>query len=194
MAGILSRLKALKLRLESETDGASGGDYVAITPITGVGTSATDTVQEALEAIAVALQAQDDRERLQAATSGDITASVTATYLGMALQAGTIPTAALYVANTGQDSSNALTLELDVLINGTSIWTTKPKISKTAADGARTNVAGTGVTVGVVDATKNILAVGDIITYSLTLVRTASPTDEMDGAKVEVQIANALLA
>jgi len=191
MAGILYRARTLLASLAVTTDSASGADKIGSTAI--VGLSGT-TVQSQLESLVTKLQAQDDCERLQAATSGDITASVTATFLGIALQAGTIPRAVLYVGNTGTDASNALNLELDVLINTVSIFTTKPKLDKTAADGARTNVAGTGVTVGVVNAAANIVAAGDIITYTLTLVRTASPSDEMDTAKAEVQLANALLA
>lgn len=191
MAGRWARLRTVTSELTAVADSASGADAIGSTAIAGL--SGT-TVQSQLESLVTKLQAQDDCERLQAATSGDIVASVAATYLGLALQAGIIPRAVLYVANTGTDASNALSLELDMLIGGVSIFTTKPKIDKTAADGARTNVAGTGVTVGVVNAAANIVAVGDIITYTLTLVRTASPSDEMDTAKVEVQLANSLLA
>lgn len=42
-------LASLKTRLQAETDGASGADYIGITPIVEIG--AADTVQEALEGI-----------------------------------------------------------------------------------------------------------------------------------------------
>ena len=120
-------------------------------------------------------------------TSGDIVASVAATIIDPhAVCVGVIDDAGFSLANTGTDSSNPLALELDVLINGTSIFTAKPKLLKTAADAANTWNSGTGVTVGVIDAAKNIVAVGDVITYSLTLTRTPSPGDEMDGAVVRI--------
>jgi hypothetical protein len=190
MAGRWARLRQVTSELSATADGVAGADLIGATAIAGLSGA---TVQALLESLTTKLQAQDDRERLQAATSGDIVASVTATFLGLALQAGVIAGAVLHVGNTGTDASNPLSLEMDTLINGVSSWTIKPAIAKTAADGARTNVAGTGVTVGVLDPTKVALAIGDIITYSLTLTRTASPSDEMDSAHVEVQIANALL-
>lgn len=121
--------------------------------------------------------------------SGDLTASVDATLSHIARTAGTIADAGLRLGNTGADAANPLSLELDVLINGTSIFTTKPAITKAAADAASTWAAATGVTPGVIDATKNILAAGDLVTYSLTLTRTASPTDEMADAFVQYEIA-----
>lgn len=126
------------------------------------------------------------KETVRASQAGDITASVTATAVGIARGAGTISRGGFRLGNTGADSTNPLSLELDVLINGTSIYTTKPALAKTASDGASTLSAGTGVTVGVIDETKNILAAGDVITYTLTLTRTASPSDEMADALVVI--------
>ena len=128
------------------------------------------------------------RQLLVAKAAGDILASVTATLLGVADTEGTVGVPVLQVANRGVDTTEALSLELDVLINGVSALTTKPKITKAADDGDSTAVAGAGITVGVVDAAKNILAAGDLITYTLTLVRTASPTTEIADAHVQVPI------
>jgi hypothetical protein len=118
---------------------------------------------------------------LRHAIAGDITSSVTATLAERARAAGTIPAACFSLANTGADAADALSLELDILINGASIFTTKPKLTKDAADGACTDTAGAGVTVGVIDVTKNILVAKDLITYTFTLVRT-TPEDEMADA------------
>lgn len=113
-------------------------------------------------------------------TSGDVVATVTAKVIGIARGAGVIDKAGFRVGNTGTDASNPLSLEGDVLINGTTIFSTKPVIAKTAADGANSFASGTGVTVGVINAAANIVAANDIITAVLTLTRTASPSDEMD--------------
>jgi len=129
------------------------------------------------------------RERAGDRTTADLTASLTAAAIAVAHTAGTIPRAGFRLANTGTDASNPLSAELDVLINGVSIFTTKPVIAKAAADGAHSFTAGTGVTVGVVNAAANIIAAGDVITYTLTMTRTATPGDEMDGLLVDVELA-----
>lgn len=46
--------------LAAETDGSSGADQIGITPISGIGTANTDTVQEALEAFDAKLKAVTD--------------------------------------------------------------------------------------------------------------------------------------
>lgn len=110
--------------------------------------------------------------------SGDLTASITAIGIGFARGAGTIDRAGFSLQNMGADGSDALSAELDILINGVSIFTTKPALAKNAADGASTFASGTGVTVGVIDEAANIVAAGDKITATWTLTRT-SPEDEM---------------
>jgi hypothetical protein len=44
-------VESLQTLLAAETDGASGADQIGATPIAGVGTADTDTVQEIMEAI-----------------------------------------------------------------------------------------------------------------------------------------------
>ena len=121
-------------------------------------------------------------------TAGNLAASVTATLLGSARGAGTIDVGSLALAVCGTDASNPLTAELDILINGVSIFTTKPKLAKTATGPVNTLKTGTGVTVGVVNAAANTVALGDVITYTVTVVRTASPSVEMSGLLVEAWI------
>ena len=41
---------------------------------------------------------------------------------------------------------------------------------------------------GVVDGEANTLAVGDVVTFDLELIRTASPTEEMAGAVLVLEI------
>jgi len=139
--------------------------------------TAVQTAQANIAALTVS------RVPLTVTVAPDITATITSTQLFIAGAPGTIPRAGFTLGNTGADGTDALSLEMNVLINGTTIFTTKPKLlggigAAAAVDGATTYVAGTGVTVGVVNATANIVVAGDIITYTFTLVRT-TPEDEM---------------
>lgn len=85
----------------------------------------------------------------------------------------------LVAPNTGTDASNPLSVALEVTIGGTSVFSTKPSIDKTASDGATTLAAGTGITVGVIDTANNAGSAGDVVTVTVEITRTASPTDEM---------------
>jgi len=114
---------------------------------------------------------------------GDITATDTAVVMGVIpanIKVGTVKEAYLS-CNNGADSADDLSIELDVLIGGTSIFTTKPKIDKAAgATPETTAVADTGITQGVIDTTKDDVAAGDIITATLTMVRTTPDTEIHD--------------
>lgn len=111
--------------------------------------------------------------------SGNITASIAVSALGLARAAGVVTRAGFTLSETGADTTNALSLEGDVLINGVTIFSTKPALAKTAADGAWTTVAGTGVTVGVINVAADDVAANDVLTCVFTLTRTASPGTEM---------------
>jgi hypothetical protein len=113
-------------------------------------------------------------------TSGDITATIASFIVGVAPAAGVIDKSMFTLAETGADGTDALSMQGDTLINGVTIFSTKPVIAKAAADGARSDVAGTGVTVGVINAAANIVAAGDLITHVFTLTRT-TPETEMSG-------------
>jgi hypothetical protein len=124
-------------------------------------------------------------------TSGNLTADATAKVVAMIPPqlAGRIVAAYLSVGTNGVDATNPLNLELDVLVNGTSALTTKPKIDKTAGTGKKNTIAaGTGITVGVLDSTKTAVAAGDHITATLDITRTASPSTEIADVAVVVVI------
>jgi len=116
----------------------------------------------------------------------DIISSLTDAFAFIAPGNGKITNVGLYVANTGEDGANPLEIEADVKIAGTSIFNTKPKITKDATDGSSTYESGTGITQPVFNLTTGIrdFAVGDLITIDLNLTRTATPTDEMSGIVV----------
>lgn len=126
----------------------------------------------------------DDSNYAASAFPRDITANVTDAICLVAPYNGRIATAGLYLNNTGTINTNPLELEADVKIGGTSIFTTLPKLTTVAADGASTLVAGVGITQAVIDDTINSFSIGDTITVTLDLTRTDIPTDEMAGAIV----------
>ena len=115
--------------------------------------------------------------------SGEITANVDNISIYSPRQAGRIANAYLSVGASGKDDSNTLSLELDVKINGTSVFTTKPKIAHVSGEASQqktTLVTGdTGITQAVMDTDNNDYNPGDVISYSFDLTRTASPTTEM---------------
>lgn len=100
---------------------------------------------------------------------------------------GRIKEAGFYLENTGADGTDDLSLELDVKIGGVSIFTTKPKIDKSAADQASTFKAGTGVVEPVLDTEQIYFNAGDLISIDLSLVRT-TPEEEMAGIQVVVDV------
>jgi hypothetical protein len=161
-------------RLQATTNGASGADFVGATAITGW-TGAT--VQAILESAKAYVDAHA-KIAFSHLFAGDQTSTIAAYVIGIATGAGTVTSAGFHCAEGGADGTDALTLEGDILINGTSVFSTKPARTKAAADGLGTWVAATGITVGVLDATKVTVALGDVVTFVGTLDRT-TPEDEV---------------
>jgi len=127
------------------------------------------------------------RVPLRVSVAGDITSNIAATLIDVAHGAGRIVRAGMVLGNTGADGTDALSAELDVLVDGTTVFSTKPALAKTAADGASTLTAGTGVTVGVVNAAADDVAANSKVTYTLTLTRT-TPEDEVADLFVVVDV------
>lgn len=174
MADLWARAKALGERLIATADGLSGADYIGATAISGW---AGATVQAILESAKAYV---DARSKVQMAHlfAGDHTATIDSYVIGIASGAGIVTLAGFHCAEGGADGTDALTLEGDILINGTTVFSTKPKRTKAAADNLGTFVAGTGITVGVINAAARTVALGDIITFVGTLTRT-TPEDEV---------------
>jgi len=127
---------------------------------------------------------------LVAAFSGEFTANVTGYPMGSVGLPGRISDVWVSVAGSGKDDSATLSLAADVLINGTTCLTTNPVIAHVSGEAAQqktTKVSGdTGVTQAVLSSS-NSVSQGDIISCSLTLTRTASPTTEMNNVAVVVE-------
>jgi len=124
--------------------------------------------------------------------SGEVKASANGIALGMARYSGKIMNVALSVLKSGKDDSNALSLEADVLINGVSCLTTKPKIAHVSGEASMQKTTlqsgDTGVTQAVVNAAANEFSVGDVIQWNAALTRTATPTSEMSNAVLLVEV------
>jgi hypothetical protein len=122
--------------------------------------------------------------------SGEITVTTGQVPMGMiTVKSGNIKAAYLAVTQRGIDS-NTLSVEADVRINGTSIFTTKPKVAglTSVGGGASTVAAGTGITQAVIGTTVNKVYFGDRITRVFTIVRTASPTNEIANPTVVIEL------
>ena len=132
---------------------------------------------------------QKDVAPLMAVISGEITADVGAP-IGVSNIAGRVVDVYLSLEERGRDDSNTHTLEMEVLLNGTTCLSTKPKIAAnngSASDQATTLESGTGITQAVIDTSNYDVSPGDVFRYFGVLTRTASPTTEMaDGAVVVV--------
>ena len=135
--------------------------------------------------------AANDPSPMMATFSGEITASAPGRPLGAANFAGVVSDVWFSVAESGKDDSASLSMTVDVMINGTSCLTTTPiiaHVSGEASTNKTTKVSGdTGVTLRVLDSDNNDVSPGDVLTYDITLTRTASPTTEMNAVAVVVE-------
>lgn len=120
---------------------------------------------------------------------------ITATKHGIPVVApdfkGQVEDVFIAVGGCGRDDSNALSIEADVKIGGTSVCSTKPKISgkNGAASTSRHSFAsGEGVVQGVVDEDNNGFDPGDMIMLNLDLTRTATPTTEIQNVIITVAL------
>lgn len=88
-----------------------------------------------------------------------------------------------------EDCGSAGFVDLDVTVNGTSIWTTKPKIANDGTNGSHTlktatAALGTGGTHGVVDTTKTSLVPGD----KIAAVYTVDTGTAQAGLQIQVDV------
>jgi hypothetical protein len=175
-------LEAAVAALISTTNDTSGADLVGATAISGWSGA---TVQAILESAKTAVDAKKERVGFGSVIkAGNVTASISSTVCAIAVAAGKITEAGLHLVTAGADGTDPLSYELDVLINGTTIFSTKPKLNyytgAVAGANANTFVAGTGITVGVINAAANTVAIGNRVTYTLTRTATTPDTEAAD--------------
>ena len=97
--------------------------------------------------------------------------------------AGRISNVVLGVIENGSDSADPMNVDVDVLIGTTpvSIFTTKPKLDKTAGTGTEDTVAtSTGVTPGVIDVAKDDFDLDERIKVVFNLTITTPVADYTD--------------
>jgi hypothetical protein len=112
------------------------------------------------------------------AVSADFEAHFNAPFIGR------VSEVVLIAGENGADATDPMNTELDVLLGATpvSIFTTKPKLDKTAGTGTRdTSAAATGVTVGVVNtAVDRFLANARVkVVFNLTITTPDTAYDAM---------------
>jgi hypothetical protein len=147
--------------------------------VTDIGTGEVGTTQLAAECT--------EKVVLTHIIEGDITSEPVDAIIGIGAGAGTIVKAGFAMLDRGIDDADELSLEMNVAIGGSTIFTTKPQITE-KADGAATSFAsGDDIVVGVIDTTADDVAEFDVITVDWTLVRT-TPDTEANGICVYVEI------
>jgi hypothetical protein len=127
-----------------------------------------------------------------AMVQGDVTADKTAMPLiGCIPQAGTITNVWGAIAALGADGAAALDMKYTVKKNGTAVCSTDPDIAKAAATTARltTYATATGIVAAVIktDGTQKLVA-GDSITVDFDITRAGTPSPEMNGPSVTVEV------
>lgn len=127
---------------------------------------------------------------LVAVVSGELTANHTGVPMGSVGLPGRISDVWLSVGGSGKDDGHTLKVTADVLINGTTCLTTNPALAHVSGEAAQQKTTKTSTDTGVTQAavsSSNSVAQGDVISYSLTLTRTASPTTEINNVAVVVE-------
>lgn len=130
-------------------------------------------------------------QRLMATISGEFTASKNGMILGVAPFTGRVKAVNIGLNNCGRDDSNPLNSAVDVKVNGTTIFSTKPSIDRNnGSAGTKKSTFGgeTGVTQPVFTVVRPPVSAGDTLTCDVTVTRTASPTTEMNGLSVFVDL------
>lgn len=120
---------------------------------------------------------------MQGALSGEILTSLGQQPIGAMQMSGRVTDVWLSVRQSGKDDSNALNFSGEPLINGTSCVSTVPSIGHVSGEASQqktTRITGdTGIVQAAIDNDNNTFTAGDVLTWNLTLSRTASPTTEI---------------
>ena len=124
--------------------------------------------------------------------SGELIADRSRAVMGAARTSGLVTDAWISMNGCGRDDSNPLSGEVDIKINGTSIFDTKPCIRSNHGEAAAhktTKISGdTEITQGDISVTAREFAAGDVFTFDLDVTRSATPTTEMNNLVVVVEL------
>ena len=127
------------------------------------------------------------------AVSGEFTSSGEVRTLGVANFAGKVTKTIVSVASSGKNDSSAPTLTVDVAINGTSIFTTKPVIAHVSGEVAQhkttyTEADDTGITAEVINQSACSFSIGDLLTWTAKYSGAASPTTKIKSIGIVVEV------
>jgi hypothetical protein len=136
-------------------------------------------------------QVLDRGPKISYSFSGEITSSKSGTPIFAPDFAGKVADVHLCLANGGKDDDETLAIEGDLLIGGTSVFTTKPKITHVSGESAAarsTFETDDGIQSCVIDHDNNDFSAGDVFMFNYALTRTASPTTEINNLVVLVDL------
>ena len=126
---------------------------------------------------------------------GTVNGSITADTKGVITitkQAGSVADVAIALNTAGVNTGETFSMEVDVLLNGTSCLTTKAKIDYTSGEASQQrSIAISGEsetnTDAVIDTTANTFAENTIVSFEADITRTSTPQTEMEGLCVFVK-------
>ena len=129
---------------------------------------------------------------LYAQISEAITATTTNRTLGAAPFAGSVKNVWISVGASGKDDAQPLSIEANVKINGTDCLSTNPRIAHVSGEVSQQkttyNSLDTGITEAVLNTSVCTFNAGDVFTYGFEIVRTPSPTTEIQAPCLVVEL------
>lgn len=126
--------------------------------------------------------------------SGELTRSTGKIPIGMARFPGRVSSVFMSIGSGKDDAADELSVTANVYVGANAVCSTAPKIAYVSGEASKAKtsadvlVAAGGVTPAVINPTYQDVAKGDIIWMQLALARTATPTTEISGVVVEVDI------
>lgn len=129
---------------------------------------------------------------VQAIFSGEFTLNVKSAPLAAVPRGARVTNVWMSVGASGKDDDTGLSVTGEVYINGTSCLSIRPAIAHVSGEASQqktTKVTGdTGIRQATIDTDANTLTDGDMLTYDLDLVRTATPTTEIQNVILVVEL------
>ena len=123
--------------------------------------------------------------------SGELTGNINVGTLGAVRGGGQVKAVWMSCGATGLDNDSALNMSGEVYINGTTCLSTVPSISYISGELSQqktTKISGdTGIQQAVIDQDANTLSPGDVLTYDITIDRTATPATEISSPVIVVE-------
>jgi len=125
--------------------------------------------------------------------SGEVSATRPGMVLGATRSYGKVVGVTFSVLTAGKNDADCPSGEVDVTINGTSVFTTKPSIRHLSGETSQqkttaASAGDTGVTAAVIDHDNNSFNQGDVLSWSFTYTGSTSPTTKMNSPCIIVEL------